>query len=117
MSKRKLPKKNYDVDDALDYFLASDDEVLGELDDDDDDYDDNGDGNADLDVYYDEDPIAEPEDTPEVVVQEQRSKRAKPIGPINSLDSASDESHYTEYAPDIPKENLDSKSMPRLTNG
>ena len=108
MSKRKLPKKNYNVDDALDYLLASDDEVLGELDDD-DDYDDNGDGNADFDVYYDEDPIAEPEDTPEVVVQEQRPKRVRLIGPINSLDSALDESHYTEYAPDIPKENLESK--------
>ena len=31
------------------------------------------------------------------------------IGPINSLDSALDESHYTKYAPDIPKENLESK--------
>ena len=36
MSKRNLPKKNYNVDDVLDYLLASDDEVLGELDDDDD---------------------------------------------------------------------------------
>ena len=40
---------------SIDYLSALDDEVLGELDDD-DDYDDNGDGNADFDVYYDEDP-------------------------------------------------------------
>ena len=99
MSKQKLPKKSYNVDDVLDYLLASDDEVLGELDDDDND-DDNGDGNADFDVYYDKDPTAEPEDTPE---------RVRLIGSINSLDSALDESHYTEYAPDIPKENLESK--------
>ena len=108
MSKRKLPKKTYNVDDALDYLLASDDEVLGELDDD-DDYNDNGDGDAGFDVYYDDDPIAEPEGTPEIVVEKQRSKRVRLIGPINSLDSALDESHYTEYAPDIPKENLESK--------
>ena len=93
--------KNYNVDDALDYLLASDDEVLGELDD--DNYDDNGDDNADFDLWYDEDPIAEPEDTPEVVVQEQRPKRVRLIGPINSLDSVLDESDYTEYATDIPK--------------
>ena len=52
MSKRKLLKKSDNVDDALDWLLASNDEVLGELDDD-DDYDDNGDGNADFDVYHD----------------------------------------------------------------
>ena len=102
MSKRKVLKKNYNVDDVLDYLLAPDDEVLGELDDDHDDYDDNGDSNADFDVYYDQDPIGEPEDTPEVVVQEQRPKLVRLIGPINSLDSVLDESHYTEYAPDIP---------------
>ena len=108
MSKQKLPKKNYSVDNVLDYLLASDDEVLGELDNY-DDYDDNGDGKVDFDVYYEEDPIAEPEDTPDVLVQEQRPKRVRLIGPINSLDSALDESHYTEYAADIPKENLESK--------
>ena len=70
--------------------------------DDDGDYDDNGYGNADLDVYYDEDTIAEPDDSSKVVVQEQRPKPVRLIGPINSLDSALDESHYTKYAPDIP---------------
>ena len=82
--------------------------MLGGLDND-DDYDDYGDGNANFDVYYDEDPIAELEDTPEVVIREQQPKRVRLIGPTNSLNSALDESHYTEYAPDIPKENLESK--------
>ena len=31
------------------------------------------------------------------------------IGPINSLDSKLVENHFTEYAPDIRKENLESK--------
>ena len=100
MSKRKLPKKNQNVENALDYLLASDDEVLRDLDDD-GDYDDNGYGSADFDVYYDEDTIAEPDDSSKVVVQEQRPKRVRLLGPINSLDSALDESHYTKYAPDI----------------
>ena len=114
MSKRTRYKVSYKVDEALDYLLESDEEELGQLED-----DNNGDSSTDSE-YNDDDnfvSIATNVSIPEVdqdaervefVVQEERPKRKRNIGLIMSIDSFLDETNYDGFDLPIPEECLES---------
>ena len=91
MSKRTRNKLSYNVDEAPDYLLESYEEDLGQLED-----DNNGDSSTDS-IYNDDDKLVsiatnvsiagvhQDAERVEFVVQEERPKRKRNIGPIMSL--------------------------------
>ena len=112
MSKRTQNKVSYNFDEALDYLLESDEEDLGQLEDD-------NDGDKGTESEYNDDdnlvsittnvsiPGADQDaERVEFVVQEQRPKCKRNIGPIMSLDTSLDETNYDAFDPPIPKECL-----------
>ena len=114
MSKRTRNKVSYNVDEALDYLLESDEEDLGQLEDD-------NDGDRGTESEYNDDdnlvsittnvsiPGADQDaERVEFVVQEQRPKCKRNIGPIMSLDTSLDETNYDAFDPSIPEECLES---------
>ena len=113
MSKRTRNKVSYNVDEALDYLLESDEESLGQLEDD-------NDGDSSTDSEYNDAnlfsiatnlsiPGADHDDERvEFVVQEERPKRKRNIGRIMSLDTSLDETNYDAFDPPIPEECLES---------
>ena len=114
MSKRTRNKVSYNVHEALDYLLESDEESLGQLEDDND-----GDSSTDSE-YTDDDNLVsiatnvsipgvdQDAERVEFVAQEERPKRKRNIGPIMSLDTSSDETNYDAFHPPIPEECLES---------
>ena len=91
MPKSTWNKVSYNVDEALYYLLESDEEDLGQL-------EDNNDGDSSTDTEYNDDDnlvsIATNASIPgvdqvakrvEFVIQEERPKRKRNIGPIMSL--------------------------------
>ena len=114
MSKRTRNKVSYNVHEALDYLLESDEENLGQLEDDND-----GDSSTDSE-YTDDDNLVsiatnvsipgvdQDAERVEFVAQEERPKRKRNIGPILSLDTSSDETNYDAFHPPIPEECLES---------
>ena len=114
MSKGTRNKVNYNVDEALDYLLESDEEDLGQLEGDSD-----GDSSTDSE-YNDDDNLVSiaanfsihvvDQDVERVgfVVQKERPKRKRNIGPIMSLDTSSDKTTYDAFDPPIPEECLES---------
>ena len=118
MSKCAWNKVSYNVDDALD----SDEEDLGQLEDD-------NDGDSSTDSKYNDDDnlvsIATNVSIPgvdqdakrvEFVVQEERPKRKRNIGRIMSLDTSLDETNYDAFDPPIPEESLESNIDKTHTN-
>ena len=113
MSKRTRNKVSYNVHEALDYLLESDEESLGQLEDD-------NDGDSSTDSEYNDAnlfsiatnlsiPGADHDDERvEFVVQEERPKRKRNIGRIMSLDTSLDETNYDAFDPPIPEECLES---------
>ena len=90
MSKRTRNKVSYNVDEALNYLLESDEEDLGQLED-----DNNSDSSTDSE-YNDANlfsiatnvsipGVDHDDERVEFVVQEERPKRKRNIGPIMSL--------------------------------
>ena len=114
MSKRTRNKVSYNVHEALDYLLESDEKSLEKLEDDND-----GDSSPDSE-YTDDDnlvsvatnvsiPVVDQDaERVEFVAQEERPKRKRNIGPIMSLDTSSDETNYDAFHPPIPEECLES---------
>ena len=114
MSKRTRDKVSYNFDEALDYLLESDEEDLGQLEGDSD-----GDSSTDSE-YNDDDNLVSiaanfsihvvDQDVERVgfVVQKERPKRKRNIGPIMSLDTSSDKTNYDAFDPPIPEECLES---------
>ena len=113
MSKRTRNKVSYNVDEALDYLLESDEEDLGQLEDDSD-----SDSNTDFE-YNDHDNLVsivtnisipgvdQDAKRVEFLVQEERPKRKRNIGPVMSLDTSLDENNYAFDLP-IHEECLES---------
>ena len=106
MSKCTWNKVSYNVDDALD----SDEEDLGQLEDD-------NDGDSSTDSKYNDDDnlvsiatnvsipgVDQDVERVEIVVQEERPKHKRNIGPIMSLDTSLDETNYNAFDHSIPKE-------------
>ena len=98
-------KVSHNIDEALDYLLESDEEDLGQLED-----DNEGDSNTDSEYNDDNNliSIATSVSIPgvdhnaeqvEFVVQEERPKRKRNIGPIMSLDTSLDETNYDAFDP------------------
>ena len=114
MSKRTRNKVSYNVHEALDYLLESDEESLGQLKD-----DNEGDSSTDSE-YTDDDNLVsiatnvsipgvdQDAERVEFVAQEERPKRKRNIGPIMSLDTSLDETNYNAFDHSIPKECLES---------
>ena len=114
MSKRTRNKVSYNVDEALDYLLESDEESLGQLEDDND-----GDSSTDSEYTNDDNLVSiatnvsipgvdQDAERVEFVAQEERPKRKRNIGPIMSLDTFLDETNYDSFDPSIPEECLES---------
>ena len=114
MSKRTRNKVIYNVDKALSYLLESDEEDLGQLEDD-------NDGDISTDSEYNDDDslvsIATNVSSPgvdqdaervEFIMQEERPKRKRNIGRIMSLDTFLDETNYDSFDPSILEECLES---------
>ena len=114
MSKRTRNKVSYNADKALDYLMKSDEEDLGQLED-----DNGGDSSTDSE-YNDDDNLVsiatnvsilgadQDAERVEFVVLEERLKRKRNIGPIMSLDTSLDETNYDAFDPPIPEECLES---------
>ena len=114
MSKPTRNKISYNVDEALAYLLESDEEDLGQIEDDND-----SDSSTDSE-YNDDDNLVSiaanfsihvvDQDVERVgfVVQKERPKRKRNIGPIMSLDTSSDKTTYDAFDPPIPEECLES---------
>ena len=114
MSKRTRNKVSYNADKALDYLMKSDEEDLGQLED-----DNGGDSSTDSE-YNDDDNLVsiatnvsilgadQDAERVEFVVLEERLKRKRNIGPIMSLDTSLDETNYDAFDPSIPEECLES---------
>ena len=114
MSKHTRNKVSYSVDEALDYLFESDEEDLGQLEDDND-----GDSSNDSE-YNDNDNLVsiatnvsipdadQAAERLEFAVQEERPKRKGNIGPIMSLDTSLEETNYDAFDPLIPEECLES---------
>ena len=114
MSKHTRNKVTYSVDEALDYLLESDEEDLGQLEDDND-----GDSSTNSE-YNDNDNLVsiatnvsipdadQAAERLEFAVQEERPKRKGNIGPIMSLDTSLEETNYDAFDPLIPEECLES---------
>ena len=114
MSKRTRNKVSYNVDEALDYLLESDEEDLGQLEDD-------NDGDSSTDSEYNDDDnlvsiatnvsipgVDQDAERVEFVVQYERPKRKRNVGPIMSLDTSLDETNHDAFDPPIPAECLES---------
>ena len=114
MSKRTRNKVSYNVDEALNYLLESDEEDFGQLEDD-------NDGDSSTDSKYNDDDklvstatnvsipgVDQDVERAEFVVQEERPKRKRNIGPIMSLDNSLDEINYDAFDLPIPEECLES---------
>ena len=113
MSKRTRDKVSYNFDEALDYLLESDEEDLGQLEDDSD-----SDSNTDFE-YNDHDNLVsivtnisipgvdQDAKRVEFLVQEERPKPKRNIGPVMSLDTSLDENNYAFDLP-IHEECLES---------
>ena len=114
MSKGTRSKVTYNVDEALDYLLESDEEDLGQLEDD-------NDGDISTDSEYNDDDslvsiatnvsipgVDQDTERVEFIMQEERPKRKRNIGPIMSLDTFLDETNYDSFDPSIPEECLES---------
>ena len=96
MSKRTWNKVRYNVDEALNYLMESDEEDLRQLED-----DNNGDSSTDS-KYNDDDNLVstainfsipgvhQDDKQVEFVVQNKRQKHKRTIGPIMSLDTSLD---------------------------
>ena len=113
-SKRTRNKVRYNIDEALDYLLESDEEDLGLL-------EKENDGDSSTDCKFDDDDnlvsivtnvsipgVDQDAERVEFVVQEERTKRKKKTGPIMSLDTSLDETNYDAFDSPIPKECLKS---------
>ena len=122
MSKCTRNKVSYNVDEALDYLLKSDKEDFVQL-------EDNNDGDSSTDSEYNNDDnlvsIATNVSIPgvdqdakrvEFVVQEERPKRKRNIGPKMSHDTSLDETNYDAFDPPIPEESLESNIDKTHTN-
>ena len=117
MSKRTRNKVSYNVDEALDCLLESDEKDLGQLEDDND-----GDSSTDSE-YNDGDNLVsiatnisipgidQDAERAEFVVHEERPKHKRNIGPIMSLDSSLDETNYDVFDPPIHEEYLGKDSV------
>ena len=116
MSKRTRNKVSYNVDEALDYLLESDEESLGQLEDDND-----GDSSTDSKYTNDDNLVSiatnvsipgvdQDAERVEFVAQEERPKRKRNIGPVMSLDTSLDETNYDAFDPPIPEECATKKS-------
>ena len=114
MSKRTRNKVSYNVDEALDCLLESDEKDLGQLEDD-------NDGDSSTDSEYNDDDnlvsiatnvsmprVDQDAERVEFVVQEERPKRKRNIGPIMSLNTSLGETNYDAFKPPIPEECLES---------
>ena len=115
MLKRSRKYVSHDVDEALDYLLESDEKDLGQLE------DDNG-GDSSIDSEYNDDndnlvSIANnvfiagfDQDAEQVkfVVQQERPKHRRNIGPIMLLDTSLDETNYDAFDPPILEKCLES---------
>ena len=112
MSKCTRNKVSYNVDEALDYLLKSDKEDFVQL-------EDNNDGDSSTDSEYNNDDnlvsiatnvsipgVDQDVERVEIVVQEERPKRKRNIGPIMSLDTNLDETNYDAFVLAVPKECL-----------
>ena len=114
MSKRTRNKVSYNLHEALDCLLESDEESLEKLEDDND-----GDSSTDSE-YTDDDNLVsiatnvsipgvdQDAERVEFVAPEERPNRKRNIGPIMSLDTSSDETNYDAFHPPIPEECLES---------
>ena len=113
-SKRTRNKVRYNIDEALDYLLESDEEDLGLL-------EKENDGDSSTDCKFDDDDnlvsivtnvsipgVDQDAERVEFVVQEERTKRKKKTGPIMSLDTSLDGTNYDAFDSPIPKECLKS---------
>ena len=109
MSKRTQNKVSYNVDEAVNYLLESDEEDLGQL-------EDEKDGDSSTDSKYNDDDnlvsiatnvsipgVDQDAERVEFVVQEERPKRKRNIGPIMSLDTSLDETNYNAFDLPIPE--------------
>ena len=114
MSKRTQNKVSYNADKELDYLLEPDEEDLGQLEDDNDGYSSTDTKYNDVDnlvsiatnVFI---PRVDQEAKPvEFVVQGERPKCKRKIGPIMCLDISLDETSYDTFDPPIPVECLES---------
>ena len=114
MSKRTRNKVSYNVDEALDYLLESDEEDLGQLEDD-------NDGDSSTDSEYNDDDnlvsiatnvsipgVDQDAERVEFVVQEERPKHKRNNGPIMSLGTSLEETNCDAFDPSIPEECLES---------
>ena len=114
MSKRTRNKVSYNNDEALYYLFESDEENLGQLEE-----DNVGDSSTDSE-YNDDDNLVsiatnisiagdgQDVERAEFVVQEERPKRKRNIGPRISLNTSLDKTNYGAFDPPIPKECLES---------
>ena len=109
MSKRIWNKVSYNIEETLYYLLESDEEDLGQL-------EDNNDGDSSTDSEYNDDDklvsistnvsipgIDQDAERVEFAVQEERPKRKRDIGPIMSLDTFLDETNYNAFDLPIPE--------------
>ena len=113
MSKRTRNEVSYNVDEALNYLLESDEEDLGQLEDD-------NDGDISTDFEYNDDDslvsiatnvsipgVDQDAELVEFITQEERPKRKRNICRIISLDTFLDETNYVSFDPSIPEECLE----------
>ena len=112
-SKRTRNKVRYNIDEALDYLLESDEEELGLL-------EKENDGDSSTDCKFDDDDnlvsivtnvsipgVDQDAERVKFVVQEERPKLQRNIGLIMSLDTSLDKTNYDSFDPPIPKECLE----------
>ena len=114
MSKPTRNKISYNVDEAFAYLLESGEGDLGQIEDDNDsdsstDSEHNDDDNlvsiaANVSIHV----VDQDAERVEFVVQKERPKRKRNIGPIMSLDTSSDKTTYDAFDPPIPEECLES---------
>ena len=114
MSKCTRNKVNYNIDEILNYLFESNEEDLGQL-------EDENDGDSSTDSEYNDDDnlvsiganisipgVDQNSERVEFTVQEERLKCKRNIGAIMSLDTSLDETNYDPFDPPIPKEFLGS---------
>ena len=113
MSKCTRNKVSYNVDEALDFLLESDEEGLGQLEDD-------NDGDSSTDSEYNDanlfsiatnvsiPGVDHDDERVEFAIQEERPKCKRNIGPIMSLDTSLDDTNYDKFDPPIREEYLES---------
>ena len=114
MSKRTGSKVSYNIDETLDYLLESDEEDFGQLEND-------NDGDSSTNSEYNDDDnlvssatnvsipgVDQDAERVEFIVQEERPKHKRNIGPIISLDTSLNETNHDAFDPLIPEECLES---------